>query len=67
MALCPSVCVSLSVPNRSSIATAKQIQLISGVQASFYPPYTVLKRNSGVSKNKGRAYFRLKLRTKLRT
>jgi len=51
MALCPSVC--LSVTSRSSIETVERIELVFGMRASFHPSCTVLKENSGISKNKG--------------
>ena len=48
MTLCLSVC--LSVTSRSSIDKVERIELVVGTGASFHPSYTVLKRNSGVSK-----------------
>jgi len=51
MAPCLSVSVRLSVTSRSSIKTDERIGLVLGSRASFYLSYTVLKRNSGVSKN----------------
>ena len=53
MALCLSDCLSVSVTSRSSIETAERIELIFGTGASFRLSYTVLKENSGNSKNKG--------------
>jgi len=65
MALCPSVCVCLSVTSRSSIETAERIELIFGMGASFHPSYTVLTGNSAHSKKY--EYFPLELCPKLRT
>ena len=53
MALCLSVCDSLSVRSRCSIETAGWIELVFGVRASFHLYYIVLKGNSGIFKNKG--------------
>ena len=53
MALCLSDCLSVSVTSRSSIETDERIELIFGKGASFHLSYTVLKENSGNSKNKG--------------
>ena len=46
-------CVCLSVTSRSSVNMAERIELVFGMWAPFYPSFTVLKRNSGISKNKG--------------
>ena len=43
----------LAVTSRSSVNMAEQIELVFGMWAPFYPFFTVLKRNSGISKNKG--------------
>jgi len=42
MALCPSVCMSVSVTSRSSIETAERIQLFFCMEAFFDVSYTVL-------------------------
>jgi len=47
------VSVRLSVTSRSSIETVERIELVFGMRASFHPSFTVLKGNSGISKNKG--------------
>jgi len=58
MALCLSVCLSVSVcvylsaTSRSSIETAERIELVFGTGAFSQHSYTVLKGNSGISKNK---------------
>ena len=51
MALCLYVC--LSVTSRCSIETAELVELVSGTGASFHLSYTVLKGNSGITKDKG--------------
>jgi len=51
MALCLPACLCLSVTSRSSIETDERIELVFGLGASFYPSYTVLKGNFGISKN----------------
>jgi len=43
----------LSVTSQCFIETAEQIKLVFGMGASFYLSCTVLKGNSGISKNKG--------------
>ena len=50
-----SVClsVSVSVTSRGSVETAERIELVYGMGAPFRLSYTVLKGNSGISKNKG--------------
>jgi len=53
MALCLSVCLSVSVTSRLSIETAERIELVFGMGASFQPSYSVLTGNSAHSKNKG--------------
>ena len=59
MSVCPSV------TSRCSIETAERIELVFGMWASFHPSYTVLKRNSVISKKYG--HFPLKLCPKVRT
>ena len=51
MTLCLPACLCLSVTSRSSIETDERIELVLGLGASFYPSYTVLKGNFGISKN----------------
>jgi len=50
---------------RISIETAERLELVFGVEASFYLSYSVLKGNLGISKNKGVLYFPLELCSKL--
>jgi len=64
MSLCPSV--YLSVTSRCSIETAKRIELVFGMRASFHPHYTVLKGNSVISKNKGTSLWNFVLNSGLR-
>jgi len=54
MALCPSVCLCLSVTRRCSIETDERIELgfLAWELPSTYPVYIVLKGNSGNSKIK---------------
>ena len=47
-----SVCLSVSVTSRSSVETDERIELVYSLGASFRLSYTVLKGNSGISKNK---------------
>jgi len=49
-----SVClsVSVSITSRSSVETDERIELVYSLGASFRLSYTVLKGNSGISKNK---------------
>ena len=58
--------VSVSVTSRCSIETAERIELVFGVWSSFRPSYTVLKRNSVISKNIY-GHFPLELCPELRT
>ena len=51
--LAMSLPVCLSVISRSFIETDGRIELIFGTGASLLPSYTVLKGNSGISRNKG--------------
>ena len=50
-----SVClsVSVSITSRSSVETDERIELVYSLGASFRLSCTVLKGNSGISKNKG--------------
>jgi len=50
--LAMALCLRLSATSRCSIETAERIELVFGVGSSFRLSYTVLQRNSGVSKNK---------------
>jgi len=43
MALCPSVCLCLSVTSRSSVKTVERIELVFGMGGFFHISYTVLK------------------------
>ena len=47
-----TMCLCLSVTSQCSVETAERIELVFGVGPSFRLSYTVLQRNSGVSKNK---------------
>jgi len=49
VALCLSVC--LSVTSRNSIETAERIELGFGTGGLLHPSYSMLKENSGISKN----------------
>jgi len=60
------LCLCLSVTSRSSIETAERIELVFGMRASFHPSYTVLKRNSVISKNKGTSLWNFFLNFRLR-
>ena len=53
MALCPSVCLCLSVTSRSSTEAVERIEPVFGMGASFHASCFVLKGNSGISENKG--------------
>jgi len=57
VSVCLSVC--LSVTSQSSIETTERIELIFGKETSFHLSYTVLKRNSRISKNKGTSLWTL--------
>jgi len=48
-----SVSLCLSATSRFSIETGERIELVFGMEASFHLSYTVLKGNSGISKNEG--------------
>jgi len=45
--------LATSVTSRSSVETAEQIELVFGTATSFHLSHTVLKENSGISKNRG--------------
>ena len=64
MSLCPPVCLSVTI--RCSIEMAERIELVFGMWASFHPPYTVLKGNSVISKNKGTSLWNFVLNSGLR-
>ena len=53
--LCLSVCLSvcLFVTSGCSFETAERIELVFSMGDSFHLSYTVLKGNTGISKNKG--------------
>jgi len=48
-----ALCLCLSVTSRCSNETAERIELGFGVGVFYYLSYTVLKGNSGISKNQG--------------
>ena len=56
---CGPVSVCLSVTSQSSIETTERIELIFGKETSFHLSYTVLKRKSRISKNKGTSLWTL--------
>jgi len=58
--MCPSV------TSRCSIETAKRIELVFSMWASFHPSYSVLKGNSVSSKNKGTSLWNFVLNSGLR-
>ena len=53
MALRLSVCLSVCRKLECSLETDERIELVFGMGAYFHPSYTVLKGNSGISKDKG--------------
>ena len=60
------VCLSVCVTCRCSIETDRWIDLIFGVDASFYQSYTVLQGNSATYKNKGTFVWNFFLNSGLR-
>ena len=62
MGLCP--CLSMSVTSRCSIETAERIELF--LACELPASYTVLKRNSVISKNKGTSLWNFVLNYGLR-
>jgi len=48
-----SVCLSVCRKLECSLETDERIELVFGMGAYFRPSYTVLKGNSGISKDKG--------------
>jgi len=52
--VCPSVCLPgwLFVTSRYCVETTVRVELVFGMWFSFHLAYTVLSRNSGISKNK---------------
>jgi len=62
MALCLSVCACLSQVG----VLSKRMNASSLGGASFHPSYTVLKGNSGISKNNGTSFWNFVLNSRLR-